>query len=248
MIRTEHPEANLSLIQSWTLLISSLVAPECPSLYVRNRTRCLFSSWAVKEGEDIVRVFLNGQSFYQLYHSALSALLLLLYKVESLTIWSAKRFPWSQTEVLGNMDGKKRIRIRGRGRSGQREGGYKIYFRLSCFLWPQGLLKNWEARLVVQHLADTLSDNMDNMVQVWLWQQPPDGLVAPFEYRIVMAKAQPGKLKLSWKQLSLSSANYNFPLGQKPICLVFNTTKFPLSCWQNGSGLCLKSCNENNFS
>lgn len=38
-----------------------------------------------------------------------------------------------------------------------------------------------------------------------------------------------------------------FPLGQKPICLIFNTTNFPLSHWQSGSRHCLKSCNENNF-
>lgn len=48
------------------------------------------SRQAVNEGEDIGRVFLNGLSFYPCHHFALSALLLLLYKAESLTIGAAK--------------------------------------------------------------------------------------------------------------------------------------------------------------
>lgn len=114
---------------------------------------------------------------------------------------------------------------------------------LHCFLFfhLQGLLKSWEAHQTVQHLAG--AEWRDNMVRVWLWQQPRDRLIAASECRIVMANAHDSKAELPiWAALIIL-----FPSGQKPICLVFNTTKFLPSSWQNGSGRCLKRCNENNF-
>lgn len=94
----------------------------------------------------------------------------------------------------------------------------------------------------------------------WVTEQYGGGLFFFFFYcSHKTAWSHPSSAVPSWQRHSAANqSSYEssrvralliiiFPLGHKPICLIFNTTKFPLSRWQNGSQHCLKSCDENNF-
>ena len=124
--------------------------------------------------------------------------------------------------------------------------GYKVYFRLSSVFFD--LKASWKTERAAR--------------QRNTWRTVSDGTIwceSGFDSSHKTDWSHPSSAGLSWQRHSAANqSSYEsswvwalliiiFPLGHKPICLVFNTTKFSLSCWQNGSGHCLKSCDENNF-
>lgn len=147
--------------------------------------------------------------------------------------------------MLGQPGWRKRVGIRGGG-GGRKEGGYKIYFSLSFVFFE--LKTSWIAVRPARQSNTwwTLSDGtiwcksgFDSSHKIDWWHPASTG---SSWQKNSTANQSSHESSWVWAWLIIIS-----PLGQKPICLVFNTTKFPLSCWQIGSGHCLKSCNENNF-
>ena len=126
------------------------------------------------------------------------------------------------------------------------EGVYMIYFRLPLLLslnsrpleklrGPSGSVTpggHWVTGQYGASLALTAA------------KRQIDGVC---ECGIIVAKAKHSKPKLSWKRVWARLIIFHPPGPETNLSRFQHHQVFPLSRWQNGSGQCLRSCNENSL-